>query len=118
MDMRLHDVAQRIRLAATRGAWARFAEPSVGFRHDRIGAASFPTCIRAVSGLSSDPMSPRIFLLSALLCPVISFADDVPAAGGKPGHSTHGEAFDEGPRQAAVLMKGMGDVSFPITSAN
>lgn len=63
-------------------------------------------------------MSPHIFLLSALLCPAISFADDVPAVGGKPGHSTHGEAFDEGPRQAAVLMKGMGDVSFPITSAN
>ena len=63
-------------------------------------------------------MSPRIFLLTVLLCPAISFADDVPAVGGKPGHSTHGEAFDEGPRQAAVLMKGMGDVSFPITSAN
>ncbi len=63
-------------------------------------------------------MSPRIFLLTVLLCPAISFADDAPAVGGKPGHSTHGEAFDEGPRQAAVLMKGMGDVSFPITSAN
>ena len=63
-------------------------------------------------------MSPRIFLLTVLLCPAISFADDVPAVGGKPGHSTHGEAFDEGPRQAAVLMKGMGDVTFPITAAN
>ena len=63
-------------------------------------------------------MSPRIFLLTVLLCPAISFADDVPAVGGKPGHSTHGEAFDEGPRQAAVLMRGMGDVSFPITTAN
>jgi peroxiredoxin len=63
-------------------------------------------------------MSPRIFLLNVLLCPAISFADDVPAVGGKPGHSTHGEAFDEGPRQAAVLMRGMGNVSFPITAAN
>jgi len=59
----------------------------------------------------------RLSLLTALLCPVISCADDASvAAGGKPGHSAHGEAFDEGPRQAAVLMKGMGAVSFPITT--
>ena len=61
----------------------------------------------------------RLFLLSVLLCPVMSFADDAPVLpGGKPGagHSTHGDAFDEGPRQAAVLLKGMGAVSFPITT--
>ena len=63
----------------------------------------------------------RISLLTVLLCPVLSFADDVPVtAGGKAvaGHSTHGDAFDEGPRQAAVLMNGMGSVSFPITTQN
>lgn len=32
------------------------------------------------------------------------------------GHSVHGETFDEGPRQAAVLMGGTGDVQFPVTS--
>ncbi|MFO0953501.1 MAG: hypothetical protein U0835_20585 [Isosphaeraceae bacterium] len=37
----------------------------------------------------------------------------VPAA----GHSLHGEAFDEGPRQAAYLMPGMGKVSFPVTTS-
>ncbi len=66
-------------------------------------------------------MSPRILLLPALLLPFASFADDVPLGkDGKPlaGHSVHGDAFDEGPRQAAVLMKGMGDVSFPITTRN
>ncbi|MGC3971293.1 MAG: redoxin domain-containing protein [Pirellulales bacterium] len=30
------------------------------------------------------------------------------------GHSYHGEAFDEGPRQAAYLMAGMGNVDFPV----
>jgi peroxiredoxin len=35
-----------------------------------------------------------------------------------PGHSLHGEAFNEGPRQAAVLMKGTGNVSFPVTTAS
>ncbi|MBK8092467.1 MAG: redoxin domain-containing protein [Verrucomicrobiaceae bacterium] len=34
-----------------------------------------------------------------------------------PGHSAHGEAFNEGPRQAAVLMPGCGAaVKFPISS--
>ena len=32
------------------------------------------------------------------------------------GHSFHGEAFNEGPRQKAYLMKGMGRVRFPVTT--
>jgi peroxiredoxin len=32
-----------------------------------------------------------------------------------PGHSIHGEAFNEGPRQKAHLMPGMGKVSFPVS---
>lgn len=31
------------------------------------------------------------------------------------GHSNHGEAFNEGPRQAAYLMPGMSNVDFPVT---
>ncbi len=34
-----------------------------------------------------------------------------------PGHSLHGEAFDEGPRTRAVLLPGMGKVDFPATTA-
>jgi len=33
------------------------------------------------------------------------------------GHSVHGEAFNEGPRQAARLMPGTGKVNFTITNA-
>ena len=33
-----------------------------------------------------------------------------------PGHSAHGETFNEGPRQAAVLIEGCGKVSFPATT--
>jgi peroxiredoxin/tetratricopeptide (TPR) repeat protein len=36
----------------------------------------------------------------------------IPAA----GHSLHGEAFNDGPRQRAVLLPGMGEVDFPITT--
>ena len=37
----------------------------------------------------------------------------VPAA----GHSVHGEAFNEGPRQRAVLLSGMGEVDFPVSTS-
>ena len=32
------------------------------------------------------------------------------------GHSIHGEVFNEGPRQAAVLIPGMGDVHFEVST--
>lgn len=34
------------------------------------------------------------------------------------GHSFHGEAFNDGPRQKAYLMEGTGNVSFPATSSH
>src|SRR5438309_898139 len=37
----------------------------------------------------------------------------VPAA----GHSVHGEAFDEGPRQKAYLKEGQGKVDFQVTTS-
>src|SRR5579864_3938909 len=37
----------------------------------------------------------------------------VPAA----GHSLHGEAFNDGPRQKAYLKEGQGKVDFPVTTA-
>ena len=38
----------------------------------------------------------------------------VPAA----GHSVHGEEYNDGPRQAAYLMSGMGTADFPVTTAS
>jgi peroxiredoxin len=35
-----------------------------------------------------------------------------------PGHSANGEAFNEGPRQAAVLIEGCGKIDFPVTTTN
>lgn len=35
-----------------------------------------------------------------------------------PGHSSNGEAFNEGPRQAAVLMEGTGNINFPVTTSH
>ena len=53
----------------------------------------------------------RHFIVPAL-CLAIAFH-----AHGDPGHSANGEAFNEGPRQAAVFIPGCGDaVNFPISS--
>lgn len=34
------------------------------------------------------------------------------------GHSAHGEIFNEGPRQAAYLMGGTGEIDFPVTTTS
>ena len=54
----------------------------------------------------------RCLILFSFLALTLHAADPLP------GHSTSGEAFDAGPRQAAVLILGCGKVSFPITSKN
>ncbi len=36
----------------------------------------------------------------------------------EPGHSVHAEAFNDGPRQAAYLMSGMGNVHWEISTKN
>jgi peroxiredoxin len=52
-----------------------------------------------------------------LLLPLLSLS--ALAADPLPGHSAHGETFNEGPRQAAVLIPGCGDaVKFPISTKN
>jgi peroxiredoxin len=66
-----------------------------------------------------------VWLLSAarlIYAPALQ-ADDAPApATGSavttvlPGHSSHGEVFNEGPRQAAYLMGGTGKVSIAVTT--
>ena len=57
----------------------------------------------------------------AFVCTALH-AEDAPAKKADeakaPGHSLHGEAFNEGPRQAAVLLPGTGDVRFPVTTKN
>ena len=55
-----------------------------------------------------------------LVCGNQAWADDEETALGTnsiaPGHSLHGEAFDEGPRQAPTLMEGTGKVQLKITT--
>ena len=55
----------------------------------------------------------RVFCLVGWL--VLGVVGGLGAAEPLPGHSTHGEAFNEGPRQAAVMLPGMPRIAFPIT---
>ncbi len=62
----------------------------------------------------------RIFSLAILgLVPLLlavsrTSADEPSDGSPAAGHSSHGEAFDEGPRQAAQLIGGTGKVHFPL----
>jgi peroxiredoxin/tetratricopeptide (TPR) repeat protein len=58
--------------------------------------------------------------LFALLPPFVSAQEPLLPASAPPlpGHSMHGESFNEGPRQAAVLMEGTGRVVFPVTTTS
>jgi peroxiredoxin/tetratricopeptide (TPR) repeat protein len=58
----------------------------------------------------------RLPVLIALGLCGISPAAEEPGKETLPGHSMHGEAFDEGPRQFATLMPGMGDIRFAVTT--
>ncbi|MFK7738593.1 MAG: redoxin domain-containing protein [Pirellulaceae bacterium] len=73
---------------------------------------------------SAWPTAPRwrsltlaltVYLGSLVFClPLqVAFAADPEA-----GHSNHGEAFNEGPRQAAYLMPGMSNVEFEATTTS
>lgn len=71
-------------------------------------------------------MNPRYFNLLSLTLVVVCITgrvradhpeDKSDAEGTTAGHSLHGEAFNQGPRQAAYLMAGMPKIDFPITTA-
>jgi peroxiredoxin len=75
---------------------------------------------KAPGGLLRTPPLPAFMkrLLLALLVASLASAGHAQQAApvAHPGSSMHGEAFNEGPRQAAVLMDGTGDVHFPVTT--
>jgi peroxiredoxin len=63
------------------------------------------------------PFVPMALGTLAFLSPL--FAQDSGASRKQPetpGHSVHADAFNEGPRQAAYLMPGMGSVHWPTTT--
>lgn len=60
-------------------------------------------------------MKARLHFLGLLLAAALSLRAQT---GPDPGHSLHGEVFDEGPRQGAVLMGDTGRVNFPVTTTS
>ena len=67
---------------------------------------SYVSCLAWCSALfAADPKSDPV-----------TEPKDPPAS--VPGHSSHGEAFNQGPRQAARLMPGMPKIGFAVTTTN
>ena len=62
-------------------------------------------CLAATTARADEPTKPT--------APASAANPAVPAA----GHSIHGEAFNDGPRQKAHLMPGQGKVDFPVTTS-
>ena len=58
-----------------------------------------------------------LLLAFPLSAAAFGLSDSAFGADPLPGHSVHGEVFDEGPRQAASLMGGTGAVTFPVTTS-
>jgi len=79
--------------------------------------------MRAVqSGFAALFAAPAVFCLSFQLArgdepvkPTASASEANPAVPA-PGHSVHGEAFNDGPRHTAYRMPGMGKAHFPATT--
>ena len=64
-------------------------------------------------------MKPIPFLAALALAVPAQSAEPAPAKADEkplPGHSMNGDAFNEGPRQAAVLMEGTGKVHLAVTT--
>ncbi len=63
-------------------------------------------------------MSSTTLALSAVLVCTGVMAQTAAADASKLGHSSHGTAFDSGPRQKPHLLEGIGTAEFPITTNN
>ncbi len=61
--------------------------------------------LRAAAAMAADP-------------PVAGPAQEKDKAEVLAGHSMHGETFNEGPRQAAYLMEGMGNIQFDVSTSH
>ncbi len=64
------------------------------------------------------PLRLRLLVLGMMLVgPLAAFQSDTSILG-KFGHSSHGEAFDVGPREKPWVIEGIGVAHFPITTKN
>ena len=61
-------------------------------------------------------MRSRSIILESILCIATIHQGSAAHADAPSAHSLHGEAFDEGPRQHARLLEGMGEIRFPVTA--
>ena len=73
-----------------------------------------PRCLRSTClAIALFALAPAATGAEPTSSDAVASGDAVPA-----GHSYHGEAFNEGPRQSAVIMPGMAAIDFPTSTKN
>src|SRR5262249_10260321 len=88
-------------------AWGTTGESPMNRRRAIVGAAGVATPLVLVNLAATRGDEPNK--------PPATAPESNPASpAARP--PVHGETFDDGPRQAAYLMPGMGKVSFPVTT--
>jgi len=115
-------------ITAAAAGWSLAEEPATGPATPNSQPAapiSAPATVSAPAPAPQDsPTAPNKEQATALepaaalksVGAFLAAAAKVKQQGPAPGHSSHGEVFDEGPRQAAYLMPGTGNVHLPVTS--
>ena len=77
-------------------------------------------CLSVAMELKKRVMRKFSYGILAMAVAGVAWADHEPEKGEgdglREGHSSHGDAFNEGPRQAAYLMEHTGDVHFEVTT--
>ncbi len=71
---------------------------------------------RSIAARSIAARSLPVLLVASLAFPAAPPALAADDSDVQAGHSYHGEAFNEGPRQSAVLMPGMAPIDFPTST--
>jgi len=67
--------------------------------------------------MTKPSLLPSVICCCTVVCfPFFGSSADADKNGPAEGHSIHGEVFNEGPRQAAVVIPGTSNVHFPITA--
>jgi peroxiredoxin len=98
--------------ASTRPAAARPTASPTATRPAAARPSASPTATRpAATPTGTKPAVPGAAAAVPATTAATADPDEIRA-----GHSYHGEAFDDGPRQAAYLMPGMGNVVFQVTT--
>lgn len=86
------------------------------FKRPALACVVFVSCLGLANACAMEGSADSS--ATAVTQTATAAAPPATAVAPQPGHSLHGEAFDEGPRQQAQLLGGTGAVHFPVTTTS